>query len=181
MLTQDQTLTRPPGSIVTLSHLLSNTGNVASSYAIALANNAAGCSADTLDLSALRVLRDANNSSVSDPADPVLALDKPGALTLKPGEAAALLVQGTIPMVARGTACLGLTATTALQGLQASNRDTVVVGDAAALSLVKSASVPRFRRAGPDAHRLRGDGHQHRYAGCESRAMSWHRPTRRCW
>ncbi|WP_422097591.1 hypothetical protein [Variovorax sp.] len=144
VLTQDQTLSRPPGSIVTLNHLLTNTGNVASSYTIALANNAAGCAADTLDLSALRVLRDGNNNGVSDPADPVLALDKAGVLTLKPGEAAALLVQGTIPMVARGTACLGLTATTALQRLQASNRDTVVVGDAAALSLVKSASYPGF-------------------------------------
>ncbi len=144
VLTQDQTLSRPPGSIVTLSHLLSNTGNVVSSYTLALANNAAGCAADTLDLSALRVLRDANNNGVSDPADPVLALDKPGALTLKPGEAASLLVQGTIPMAARGTACLGLTATTALQGLQASNRDTVIVGDAAALALAKSASYPGF-------------------------------------
>ncbi|WP_286185886.1 OmpA family protein [Acidovorax cavernicola] len=142
VLTQDQSLSRPPASVVTLSHLLTNTGNVASTYTLALANNAAGCAADTLDLSALRVVRDANNNGVVDPADPVVQLNAAGAIALKPGETAALLVQGTIPTAATGVACVGLTATTALQGLTAANRDTVTVGNAAALQLVKSASYP---------------------------------------
>ncbi|WP_083259035.1 OmpA family protein [Variovorax boronicumulans] len=142
VLTQDQSLSRPPASIVTLSHLLTNTGNVASTYTLALANNAGGCAADTLDLSALRVVRDSNNNGVVDAADPVVQLNAAGAIALKPGETAALLVQGTIPTAATGVACVGLTATTALQGLTAINRDTVTVGNAAALQLVKSASYP---------------------------------------
>ena len=142
VLTQDQSLTRPPGSTVTLSHLLANTGNVASSYTIALANNAGGCASDTLDLSALRVVRDSNNNGVVDPADPVVALDTAGALALRPGETAALLVQGAVPAAQSGLACVGLKATTALQGLSTVNRDTVTVGSAAALALVKSASYP---------------------------------------
>jgi uncharacterized repeat protein (TIGR01451 family) len=142
VLTQDQSLSRPPASIVTLSHLLTNTGNVASTYTLALANNVGGCAADTLDLSALRVVRDSNNNGVVDAADPVVQLNAAGAIALKPGETAALLVQGTIPTAATGVACVGLTATTALQGLTAINRDTVTVGNAAALQLVKSASYP---------------------------------------
>ncbi|MDA7417542.1 OmpA family protein [Xenophilus arseniciresistens] len=142
VLTQDQTVSRPPGSIVTLSHLLANTGNVASSYTISLLNNAAGCAADTLDLSSLRVLRDTNNNGVADPADPPVVLDAAGALTLQPGEAVSLLVQGTVPNVPAGAACVGLSATTALQRLSDTNRDTINVGTAAALTLVKSASYP---------------------------------------
>jgi uncharacterized repeat protein (TIGR01451 family) len=142
VLTQDQTVSRPPASIVTLSHLLSNTGNVASSYTLGLANNGAGCAADTLDLSGLRVLRDTNNNGVADASDPVVPLNVAGALSLQPGETAALLVQGTVPTAASGAACIGLTAVTAQQGLSASNRDTVQVGAAAALTLVKSASYP---------------------------------------
>lgn len=142
VLTQDQSVSRPPSSIVTLSHLLSNTGNVASSYTLALVNNGGGCAADTLDLTALRVVRDLNNNGVVDAGDPVVPIGAAGALTLQPGQTAALLVQGTIPTSATGAACVALTATTALQGLSAVNRDTVSVGTAAALTLVKSASYP---------------------------------------
>lgn len=142
VLTQDQTVTRPPATVVTLSHLLTNTGNVPSSYMLGFANNAGGCAADTLDLSALRVVRDTNNNGVVDPADPVLPLGAGGALALQPGETAALLVQGTIPASANGVACAALTATTALQNLSATNRDVVTVGDVAVISITKAASYP---------------------------------------
>ena len=141
-LTQDQSVDRPPASIITLSHLLTNTGNVASTYTLRLANNGGGCSADTLDLAALRVVRDGNNNGVADPADPPVVLDAAGALVLQPGEVVALLVQGTAPNVPSGQACVNLSATTAQQGLSAVNRDTVTVGAAAALILTKSASYP---------------------------------------
>ena len=140
VLTYDQSLTRPPGSIVTLNHLLTNTGNVASSYTVGLANNAGGCAADTLDLASLRVVRDSNNNGVVDATDPPVPLNAASALMLKPGETVALLVQGSTPMVASGVACLGLTAVTALQGLNAANRDVITLGSAAALTLIKSAS-----------------------------------------
>ena len=84
VLTQDQAVTRPPATVVTLNHLLTNTGNVPSSYALGFANNAGGCAADTLDLSALRVVRDINNNGVVDPGDPVLPLGAPAVLALRP-------------------------------------------------------------------------------------------------
>ena len=142
LLTQDQSVNRPPNAQVTLSHLLANTGNVASSYTLAWANGGAGCAAGQLDLSALRVVRDVDNNGVVDAGDPVLPLASANALTLQPGETAVLLVQGTLPTAATGAACLTLAASTALQGLTASNRDTVTVVDAAVISLVKSASYP---------------------------------------
>ena len=144
VLTQDQSVSRPPAAVVTLSHLLANTGNVPSSYTIGLANGGAGCPAGALDMSALRVVRDTNNNGVADAADPVLPLGAGGAIALQSGETAALLVQGTVPAAASGNACVALTATTALQKLSAVNRDTVTVGDAAVLAITKSASYPGF-------------------------------------
>ena len=142
VLTQDQSVNRPPAAVVTLSHLLANTGNVPSSYTIGLVNNGAGCAAGALGLSALRVVRDTNNNGVVDAADPVVPLGAGGAVALRSGETAALLVQGTIPATASGNACVALTATTALQNLSAVNRDTVTVGDVAVLAITKSASYP---------------------------------------
>ncbi|MBW8718620.1 MAG: hypothetical protein JF629_23035, partial [Variovorax paradoxus] len=142
LLTQDQSVTRPPNAQVTLNHLLSNVGNVTSSYTLAWANNAGGCAPDQLDLSTLRVVRDVNNNGVVDAADPVLPLGGAGALSLRPGETASLLVQGTLPAAPSGTSCLALTAATALQSQTATNRDVITVSSAAVISLVKSASYP---------------------------------------
>ncbi|PIF73226.1 putative repeat protein (TIGR01451 family) [Variovorax sp. 54] len=139
-LTQDQRVNRPPGTVATLSHLLTNTGNVASNYVLSFVNNGAGCLADGLDLSALRVARDSNHNGVVDADDLVLIPGAAGTLALQPGQTAELLVQGTVPAAASGSACLLLTATTALQGASASNRDIVEVGCVAVLALVKSAS-----------------------------------------
>jgi len=142
MLTQDQSVTRPPGSTVTLSHLLTNTGNVASSYAFNFGNNGAGCSPDTLDLSTLRIVRDANNNGVIDTGDQVVALNSAGEMVLQPGQTASLLVQASIPTVAAGSACLRLMATTASQQLSAVNHDIVTVGDMAVIVITKSATYP---------------------------------------
>lgn len=141
-LTQDQTVTRPPGAQVTLNHLLTNTGNTPSGYTLAFVNNGAGCPAVNLDLSALRVLRDRNNNGVADAGDPVVALDASGAITLQPGETAGLLVQGNLSAAPSGSACMVLTATTMAQALTAINRDIINVSNAAVLSLTKSASYP---------------------------------------
>ena len=143
-LTQDQTVTRPPSSTVVLSHLLANTGNVASSYTIDLANNAGGCDADTLDLERLRVVHDINGNGVADAGEPEIRLHTAKGLELAPGESAALLAMGTVPGVASGQACVALSAITALQGLSGVNRDRVQVGSMAALSLTKSASYPGY-------------------------------------
>ncbi|MDH6593483.1 putative repeat protein (TIGR01451 family) [Variovorax sp. TBS-050B] len=141
-LTQDQAVSRPPNSTLALSHLLVNTGNTVSSYSFTLANDGAGCAADTMDLGALRLVRDVNGNGVVDGDESAVALGAPGAITLQPQEAAALLVQGTVGNVATGSACVALTATTARQGVSATNRDTVTVSRTAALRLRKSASFP---------------------------------------
>ncbi|QNK73192.1 OmpA family protein [Variovorax sp. PAMC28562] len=141
-LTQDQSVTRPPAAVVTLSHLLTNTGNVASSYALNLSNDGVGCTPDTLDLSSLRIVRDSNNNGVVDSSDPVIALNSTGALLLQPGQTVALLVQGTVPTVGVGNACLALVVTTTLQRLSAVNHDVVTVGNVAVISITKSAAYP---------------------------------------
>ncbi|MDZ4355376.1 MAG: hypothetical protein U1B84_03000, partial [Variovorax sp.] len=141
-LTQDQRVNRPPGTVATLSHLLTNTGNVASTYTLSFVNDGAGCPADGLDLSALRVARDTNHNGVVDAGDLVLLPGAAGTLALQPGQTAELLVQGTVPAAASGSACVLLTAISALQGASASNRDIVEVGSVAVLALVKSASDP---------------------------------------
>ena len=143
VLSQDQTVVRPPGVQVTLNHLLTNTGNVRSGYTVTFLNNGAGCAADTLDLSALRVLRDLNNNGVADAADPVVTLGAGDAITLEPGETAGLLVQGTLPVSPAGTVCVALTvAAGGAQTISATNRDTITVSNAAVLSLTKTASYP---------------------------------------
>jgi uncharacterized repeat protein (TIGR01451 family) len=139
-LTQDQTVSRPPGSVIALSHLLKNTGNVDSRYTLALVNNGGSCSADTADLGSLRVVRDVNGNGVVDGGEPELPLNAAGALRLEPAETVALLVQGNVPGTASGAACVALTATTSLQGVTATNRDTVNIGNMAVLTLTKAAS-----------------------------------------
>lgn len=138
-LAQDQTVARPPGSTVTLSHLLANTGNTASSYTLTLVNDGAGCAADTLDLGALRLVHDVNGNGVVDGGERTIPLGAPGGMALRPREVAALLVEGTVGSAASGTACVALTAITAKQTRRATNRDTVTVAATAALVLRKSA------------------------------------------
>lgn len=143
-LTQSQSVTRPASVAVTLSHLLTNTGNTASNYTLSFTNGGSGCAADDFDLSSLRVVRDVNNNGVMDAADAEVALATPGAVTLQPGAATALLVQGFTPALTSGTACLTLTATTALQGITAVNNNRVTLGANAVLTLRKSASYGGF-------------------------------------
>ncbi|MDY7579505.1 OmpA family protein [Herbaspirillum sp. RTI4] len=141
-LTQSQSLTRSPSVTVTLSHLLTNRGNTPSRYTLNWINGGAACAADSADLSGLKLVRDINNNGVADADEPAIALDVPGSLTLAPGEVASLLAQGVTPSIAAGTACLTLSATTALQGITASNNDSVTIGSNAVLQLTKSASYP---------------------------------------
>ncbi len=123
VLTAPQSVNRPPNVTATLGHLLTNTGNLTSSYSVSLVAGGAGCPATSFNLSALRLVRDINGNGVADAADPVLPLGTAGAFQLAPGESASLLVQGLTPNISNGTSCVVLTATTAVQVQTASNVD----------------------------------------------------------
>ena len=140
VLTTPQNVNRPPNAVATLGHLLTNTGNLTSSYSLNLLPGGAGCPATTFNLTSLRLVRDANGNGVADAADPVLPLGTAGALQLAAGESASLLVQGMTPNSGSGTGCIVLSATTALQAQTASNVDLVQLSNAAIVTLSKSAS-----------------------------------------
>lgn len=143
-LFQGQSVKRPPGVQVLLSHLLTNTGNVLSAYSLNWLNNGAGCSVDNFDLAGLRVVQDANNNGVADANEPSIPLATPGALSLPAGRSVSLLVLGNMPNVSSGFACLTLTATTVAQGISATNQDIVEATDLAVVSLTKMASYSGF-------------------------------------
>lgn len=140
VLTAAQNVNRPPNVTATLGHLLTNTGNLTSSYSLSLASGGTGCPATSFSLASLKLVRDINGNGVADAADPVLPLGAAGALQLAPGEAASLLVQGVTPNSSNGTGCVVLAATTALQAQSASNVDVVQLSNAAVVTLSKSAS-----------------------------------------
>ncbi|RDI25849.1 putative repeat protein (TIGR01451 family) [Pseudacidovorax intermedius] len=140
-LTQDQALTRPPGMQVVMSHLLTNTGNVRSSYKIGWSNGGAACpSSAALSLSGLQLVRDSNGNGVVDAGEAALPLNTAGAFSLDSGESVTLLAVGTMPTAASGAVCATLTASTGAQAVSASNMDVIEIGNAAVLSLIKSAS-----------------------------------------
>lgn len=139
LLTQSQSVTRPQGSNLLLSHFLTNTGNVASTYTFDLRNGGAGCPQSTFSLNSLHLTFDANRNGVSDGADTPIPLGKPDAVSLMPGESAALLVQANVPLITNGSSCASLSAVTSLQSVAVSNQDVVTIGAGALLSLTKSA------------------------------------------
>ena len=141
ILTQDQNVNRPPSVVATLAHLLTNVGNGPVSVTLSLANNGAGCAADTADLADLKLVRDNNSNGVVDAGDTPIALNPPGVLSLAPGESVSLLVQGMTAGVTPSVACVALIASTA-SGIVVRNNDVVTVAGSAVVSLTKSASFP---------------------------------------
>lgn len=141
-LTQDQNLVRPPAMTVTLNHLLKNTGNATSDYIFSLVNDPSvpGCAANPLVMNGLRLLRDVNGNGLVDVADTPIALNSANVLSLRMGEAANVLVQGTMPLSPSGMVCLSLSVKTVAQNISARNQDTITIGNAAILALTKSAS-----------------------------------------
>jgi hypothetical protein len=141
-LTAEQRIATTPGEPVALPHLLTNTGNVDSSYRLSLVNLAG----DGFDLGGLQLVLDLDRDGVADPGEPVLPAD--GAttgLSLAVGESAALLVLGTVPMIANGQAILTLAvSTTSATPASASNTDIVSVDGLALVAVAKQAD-----RAGP--------------------------------
>jgi len=140
-LTHDQTVQLTAGATALLPHVLTNTGNVTSTYIFALDN----AENDDYDLSALHLVHDRNHNGIFDDADALIPLNDPNAgITLAAGEAASLLAIGQVPAAqASGFARLLLNVKTASAAAGGSNADGVNVRNAAALSMSKTVGMPR--------------------------------------
>ncbi len=137
LLTSDQYVIRPIGSTVTLSHKLTNTGNILSSYNLTLENLAG----DDFDLTGLALYLDANSNGLIDPGEKLLT--PADIINLNPKESVFIIAFGIIPAAALDatSAQLQIKAKTILQGLSTTNRDVIGVMNSASLELRKSASL----------------------------------------
>ena len=135
-LTASQTVLRPAGGVVSLPHSLTNTGNVVSTYTLNFAN----LGADNYDVGGLTLTVDLNSNGQADPGEPTLA--NGATINLAPGSAINLVLNGTIPNAVSvgNNAQVLLSATTTLQGLVASNTDTIQIANSAQFQLSKTAS-----------------------------------------
>lgn len=123
-----------PGADVSLNYLLTNTGNTASRYTFQL--TATGCGVTDVTLGGLRLALDTNGNGLIDPGEQIAV----GGVvaSLPSGQSASLIVHGSVPTVAAGTACVTLSGTTADQGQSATVSTPIRVGPGAALSLNKT-------------------------------------------
>jgi len=120
-LRPDRGGTAPPGGNLTLSHVLTNTGNVAASVRLDLSE----LGGDDFDLLTRALARDINNNGLFDGGD--IPIPNGGSVSLAAGDSIALLVSATLPAPLAGgaRALLELRATTALFAATAFVRDTV--------------------------------------------------------
>ncbi|MDQ3060026.1 MAG: hypothetical protein M3R45_10970 [Pseudomonadota bacterium] len=135
-LTSDWSVSLPPGSKALLPHILTNTGNVDSSYSLSLVN----LLGDDFNLAGLQLVHDLNGNGMADSGEPVLLPGQPS-LHLAPGQSATLLVIGVLPAEPdTAVVRISLSAITAGKGpLSASNTDTIRVGAQASVRLTKRA------------------------------------------
>lgn len=130
-----QSVSRTPGSTFELSHQLTNTGNLASSYKLRLVAVTGG-----FVPAGLQVIQDTNGNGVADAGEPVLAAD--GVLLLASGATARLLVTGLVPAsaVVGQSAQIQITATSQTQNISGTNTDTVTIVSGPAVTVTQSAS-----------------------------------------
>ncbi len=137
-LTSDNNFQRPAASPVSFPHVLTNTGNVTSTYSFAV--DSTGCATPNLNFQSAPVLYvDVNGNGVVDAGDRKLTVGNTGVLTLVAGEWANLVLQAQIPLAPNGgKSCARLVATADVSGSKAQSLDTVVVTSNASLVLNKS-------------------------------------------
>ena len=148
-LTADNARQSPIGAPVSLPHRLTNTGNVATSYAVS-ARNLTG---DDYDLTDLRIYGDLNGNGMVDSGEPRLD-ENATPITLNSGQSYDLIVTGLVPLTARAgqNARLQINAATANgnangnANTRAQNTDTITVSSGAAVEVRKSASTSNAAR-----------------------------------
>lgn len=135
-LTTNQNMLVASGTAFTISHTLTNTGNAATTYLI---------TAGTLASSAFRLLNvevvsDLKANGRVDSGEPVIPAG--GTVTLAPGASVNLLIVAQAPVTSTPgqSAQLLITAVSQLQGVSASNTDTVTLTNGAAIVATLSAS-----------------------------------------
>ncbi len=136
LVVANQAATLAPGSLASFAHTVTNTGNVATSFTVALVNQAG----DDFDLVGLRLVLDANGNGVADPAETVLG--NGGSLPLAIGQVLQVLLQGTVPATAMAgdSGIVQLDVTGTQPGVSGSVVDTVQVAAVASLQVTKAAS-----------------------------------------
>jgi len=169
-LTPDNTVFSSARATVVLPHLLTNTGQIADSYGLDLANLAG----DDYDLALPRLVIDANRNGLVDPGETVLrAASAPlapnaaglpavtaariGTVSLAIGESVALLLVGEVPATVTDgqRARLELLARSALSSTAISNFDTITVRSPR-LTLSKTAAPSVLRQGETVTYTLSG-------------------------
>ncbi|OYZ02018.1 MAG: hypothetical protein B7Y42_02955 [Polaromonas sp. 28-63-22] len=135
-LTASQNLLIATGAPFTISHTLTNTGNIATSYLITASVLPGGGFVPVN----LQVVLDVNANGRADPGEPVIATG--GVVSLAPGLSANLLITGQAPAgaVPGQTAQIVLGAVSQLQGARASNTDSLNLTNGAAVQVSLAAS-----------------------------------------
>lgn len=135
-LTASQNLLIATGASFTISHTLTNTGNAPTAYLI----NATVAPGGGFAPVNVQVVRDVNANGLADPGEPVIPGG--GTIALVPGASASLLVTGQAPAGATPgqTARIVLGAVSQLQGVGASNTDTLNLTNGAAVQVALAAS-----------------------------------------
>lgn len=144
-LEQDRSATANPNGVVTLSHVLTNTGNGKDEFTLNLANVTTG---DAFDFSNIAIYLDANKDGVPD-NNTNLAGQK---VTLNAGESVGLVVVGTTASTAKAddSGQLTLSAASGYITVPAdktkTNTDTVKIVGGAVIQVTKSANVTAVTR-----------------------------------
>ena len=135
-LTASQNLLIATGAPFTISHTLTNTGNIATTYLITVGVVPGGAFVPVN----LQVVLDVNANGRADLGEPVIATG--GVVSLAPGLSANLLITGQAPAgaVPGQTAQIAVGAVSQLQGASASNTDSLNLTSGAAVQVSLAAS-----------------------------------------
>ena len=141
-LTSDSSETVAPGGMAFLPHIITNEGNGADAYDLAVLEGAGD-----FDFNSVVIYADADMDGVADNATPLTATP-----VLAPGERFGIVIVAVTPSTATAgqSESFTVTATSQLDGtVTATNTDTLTVSTAAIMELVKSMSVDKSGGADP--------------------------------
>lgn len=130
-----------PGVFVSFPHRLTNTGNVAATYALQLAPRGD----NGFNLNDIKLVRDLNGNGLADGGEPEVT-----SVALAAGESADLVIIGRVPSSAQNgqIARLDLSAISSAQNVRVAVVDTLTLANDVAVEINKSASARTATRGG---------------------------------